>query len=213
MTLDEIKKFLDENKTKPEIKSFLDSLSGVSNVKAYLENNDEGKKLLQSLTDAKVTQGIETFKKNNLDKLVEAKFNELHPPETTEQKRIRELEIKFNESESANKLEKLRNKALTILTSKNIKPDVLDVLVLGDDETALTANLEKFTAFLDAAVSEAVKNKFKENGREDRTGENNNSGYDGANPWKKETFNLTQQGKLIREKPEVAKILKAEAGY
>lgn len=33
-----------------------------------------------------------------------------------------------------------------------------------------------------------------------------------VNPWKAETFNLTEQGRLIREKPELAKQLKAAAG-
>ncbi len=32
------------------------------------------------------------------------------------------------------------------------------------------------------------------------------------NPWKKETFNLTKQGEIVREDPELAARLKAEAG-
>lgn len=32
------------------------------------------------------------------------------------------------------------------------------------------------------------------------------------NPWKKETLNLTMQGKIVRDNPELAKRLKAEAG-
>ncbi len=32
------------------------------------------------------------------------------------------------------------------------------------------------------------------------------------NPWKPETFNLTEQGRLLREKPELARRLMAEAG-
>lgn len=33
----------------------------------------------------------------------------------------------------------------------------------------------------------------------------------GKNPWKKETFNLTEQGKILRENPELAKQLQAAA--
>ncbi|GIQ70753.1 hypothetical protein DUZ99_02045 [Xylanibacillus composti] len=33
-----------------------------------------------------------------------------------------------------------------------------------------------------------------------------------VNPWKQETFNLTEQGRLLREKPELAKQLKTAAG-
>jgi hypothetical protein len=33
-----------------------------------------------------------------------------------------------------------------------------------------------------------------------------------ANPWKKETWNLTMQGKILREDPAKATRMKAEAG-
>ncbi|MGG1554991.1 phage scaffolding protein [Paenibacillus ferrarius] len=33
-----------------------------------------------------------------------------------------------------------------------------------------------------------------------------------VNPWKKDTFNLTEQGRLLREKPDLAKQLQAAAG-
>ena len=38
-----------------------------------------------------------------------------------------------------------------------------------------------------------------------------NSSAGGKNPWKKETFNLTEQGKILREDPELAKQLQAAA--
>lgn len=37
-------------------------------------------------------------------------------------------------------------------------------------------------------------------------------GPSAGNPWKKETFNLTEQGKITRESPDLAKRLRAEAG-
>lgn len=41
---------------------------------------------------------------------------------------------------------------------------------------------------------------------------NRGGGQHGNNPWKKETFNLSQQGRILRESPELAERLKAEAG-
>jgi len=35
--------------------------------------------------------------------------------------------------------------------------------------------------------------------------------YKGKNPWSKETFNLTEQGKISKENPELAKVLKSQA--
>jgi len=45
-------------------------------------------------------------------------------------------------------------------------------------------------------------------------GGTNPPGAGGAevNPWKKDTFNLTQQAKILRENPALAARLKAEAG-
>lgn len=45
-----------------------------------------------------------------------------------------------------------------------------------------------------------------------RTPQNNGgSAFAGKNPWKKETFNLTEQGRIIKEDPELAKQLQAAA--
>lgn len=41
---------------------------------------------------------------------------------------------------------------------------------------------------------------------------NPGGGQNGNNPWKKESFNLSRQGQILRESPELAERLKAEAG-
>lgn len=41
---------------------------------------------------------------------------------------------------------------------------------------------------------------------------NNGSSNLGINPWKKESFNLTEQGKIFKENPEMAKSLMSQAG-
>lgn len=43
------------------------------------------------------------------------------------------------------------------------------------------------------------------------TGSGGGSGSGHANPWKKETFNITEQGRITRENPDLAKRLKAAA--
>ena len=44
------------------------------------------------------------------------------------------------------------------------------------------------------------------------TGGNNNGGSAANNPWKKETFNLTEQGKIVKSDPTLAASLKKAAG-
>jgi NH3-dependent NAD+ synthetase len=62
-----------------------------SGIKDFLENSEDGKKLLQSLSDNRVTRGIDTWKQNNLDKLVEEEIGKRFPPETEEKKETSRL--------------------------------------------------------------------------------------------------------------------------
>jgi len=82
----------------------------------------------------------------------------------------------------------------------------VDKLILNDDET-FTGLEEQITKlketdeylFGDVTVSGTGK---PEEGKPD---------YKGKNPWSKDTFNLTEQGKILKENPELAKVLQSQA--
>ena len=57
----------DEQKTTPEL--------NVETVKAFLESSEEGKKFIQSYSDAKVTKALKTYETETLPKLVDKKVN------------------------------------------------------------------------------------------------------------------------------------------
>lgn len=48
-------------------------------------------------------------------------------------------------------------------------------------------------------------------GRKPHVPDGNPTGYEGPNPWKKDSFNLTKQAQLLKEDPELAKQLQAQA--
>lgn len=50
---------------------------------------DEGKKFMQPLLDRHFTKGLETWKANNLEKLVNEKYEQLHPTDPREQEILR----------------------------------------------------------------------------------------------------------------------------
>ena len=212
MNLDEIKAYLKANGSSPEVIAFLATLGAVTSdsARVYLETTDDGKRLATSLTDQRVSQGIATFKANNLAGLVSAEYTRLHPDETVEQKRIRILEQKLEESERKTNLAGLKAKALSVISGKKINAEVLELLSIGDSEEAVNTNVAKFIAVFDAAVTEQVNAKFKENGRIVITNDST-SEYKGKNPFMKEHFNLTEQAKLSVEQPELAKQLRAFA--
>ena len=88
-------KFLKDNAGDKAVQEYLAGLKAldVNSVKAFI-NTEDGKKIVQPLIDAQVQKGIETyktnFKTNELDSLVEKKYNELHPAETETEKQLRD---------------------------------------------------------------------------------------------------------------------------
>ena len=70
-------------------------------------------------------------------------------------------------------------------------------------------NLATLESAWNNAKKSIVDQQFKDNGR--KPVQTLATGYTGKNPWKKETFNLTEQARIIKENPELAKQLQAAA--
>ncbi|MEK4378923.1 MULTISPECIES: DUF4355 domain-containing protein [Bacillus] len=171
-TLDEVKKFLEENKENEEVKSYLNELSAVSadKVNGFLDT-EEGKRLIQPRLDSHFTKGLDTWKSNNLDALVDAKVKELYPEETEEQKRIRKLEKELKDQKTAAQREKLLNKAVSYASEKQLPTDVVEFFI-GEDEESTMKNLGAFEEKYNTALQKAIESKFQENGRDVQSGSN-----------------------------------------
>ncbi|MCY7971042.1 DUF4355 domain-containing protein [Bacillus spizizenii] len=171
-TLEEVKKFLEENKENEEVKSYLNELSAVSadKVNGFLDT-EEGKRLIQPRLDSHFTKGLETWKANNLDALVDVKVKELYPEETEEQKRIRKLEKELEDQKIAAQREKLLNKAVSYASEKQLPADVVEFFI-GEDEESTMKNLGAFEEKYNAALQKAIETKFQENGRDVQSGSN-----------------------------------------
>ncbi|WP_044445068.1 DUF4355 domain-containing protein [Bacillus spizizenii] len=171
-TLEEVKKFLEENKENEEVKSYLNELSAVSadKVNGFLDT-EEGKRLIQPRLDSHFTKGLETWKANNLEALVDAKVKELYPEETEEQKRIRKLEKELEDQRTAAQREKLLNKAVSYASEKQLPADVVEFFI-GEDEESTMKNLGAFEEKYNAALQKAIETKFQENGRDVQSGSN-----------------------------------------
>ena len=81
--------------------------------------------------------------------------------------------------------------------------------VMGEDEDEIKSKVASFKELFDKAVAAEVSKRFKDNGRTPKQSSNLNGG---RNPYKAETFNLTEQMSLETTNPELAKKLQAEAG-
>lgn len=177
-TLEDVKKFLEENKENEDVKSYLNELSAVSadKVNGFLDT-EEGKRLIQPRLDSHFTKGLDTWKANNLDALVDAKVKELYPEETEEQKRIRKLEKELEDQKTAAQREKLLNKAVSYASEKQLPADVAEFFI-GEDEESTMKNLGAFEEKYNAALQKAIESKFQENGRDVQSGSNEPTNQD-----------------------------------
>ena len=82
-------------------------------------------------------------------------------------------------------------------------------LVMGEDEDAISENVSALKKLVDSLVAVEVDKAFKSTGRVPGKGK---SGGTQNNPFSKDTYNLTEQMRLLQENPELAEQLKMEAG-
>lgn len=142
--------------------------------------------------------------------------------------KLTDEELKKIEDEEREKALAEREKALAdrenrLYAIKSIKEAGLDdgsdmsmslvEFVMGADETEIDGKVQSFKELFNKAVDKAVdaevKRRFKESGYTPKKGDNLNGG---VNPWKDETFNLTEQIRITNTNPELAAKLKAAAG-
>jgi hypothetical protein len=208
MNWEEVKKFIEDNQNNQEVHNYLRGLYLTPESVVSFLDTPEGKKLLQPRLDQHFTKGLETWKEKTLPSLLDEEIKKRFPGETEEQKRLRKLEEELEKERQARIKSELINKATTLATQKGLPVELVAYFV-GQDEESTTNNLTALENIWQQNLQKAVEEKFKESGRSPNQGGGGGSGQ--INPWKKETFNLTEQGRLLRDNPELARQLMAQA--
>ncbi|MCP1355082.1 DUF4355 domain-containing protein [Aneurinibacillus migulanus] len=166
MNLEEIKQFLNDNKDNPEVKTYLDELAKPTKegVEGYLKTY-EGQKVMQPHLDKHFTKGLETWKQNNLEKLIDEEVQKRNPQKTPEQIELEKLRKEIEDERKSRTRQELVNKALKVAKEKNLPDGVIDFFIADDEENTLK-NLETLEKVYSEAVQKAVDSKFKEHGRD-----------------------------------------------
>lgn len=178
-------------------------------VKTYTE--DEVKKMVQAEADRMTTKGLQTAREKweaeQAEKLKQAKeLAELSAEERAKKEFELERESFLKEKAEIIK-ERLTLQTEKDLISKGLPPDFASMLVAENPEVTLkNINMfeQKFRAALEVAIDERVKGRTPTKG--------SNDGDKVFNPWAKETFNLTEQGKILKEDPVLAERLRKSVG-
>lgn len=178
---------------------------------------------------------VNTFDEEKLEKLIQAKVDRLTARlgkekadlqkevdklkrEKLSDEEIKQLEISEKEKALAERERALLDKENRLYAIKAIKAAQLDDgsdkslelvdFVMSDDTETIDKRVKAFGDLVRKLVTAEVDKKFKSNGRIPNTG---SSGGGNNNPFSKESFNLTEQMRILSENPELAKQLQATA--
>ena len=150
---------IDENADIDEIilgNGFAKPITDVEGLNKLLESD----KSLQGLFDKKVTTGIENFKKNGMQKLIEAEvLKRTGKNETPEQKEIRELKERLDKADKEKAKAEMISKYKDVLAEKKIPSNMIDFLLAQDDETT-GANIELFENSMKQYIETGIKEKL-----------------------------------------------------
>ena len=178
MELKEVQEYIKANAEKPEVQNYIKGFVTPDGVKAFIDS-DEGMKLLQPKLDQYFTKGLETWKTNNLTKIVDEQVNkvvlEKYPKETEEQKRLHKLETDLANETSKRQKAEMYNQAIQEAAKRNISPELIEHF-LGNDIDSTRANLSKFEEYLNARDKKTVDGIFKQYGRLPDKGQVDNAG-------------------------------------
>lgn len=166
MDLQEVKTYLETNSQDAAVVEYLSELKKPTAevVNSYLDSQ-EGVKLLQPRLDSHFSKGLQTWKDNNLSKLIDEEVAKRNPGETPEQKEIRELKAQLEQDKAERLKEKLTNVAMKKADELGLPLDLVQHFI-GADEDSTNSNLENFHSAFQTAIKTQVDSKFKQNGRD-----------------------------------------------
>lgn len=203
MNIEEIKNFIESNKDSEEVKGLLSTYQTpitLDTVKSYLEKEADGIAFLQSYTDKKVTQGITSYKQNNLQKLIEEEIAKRNPQKSAEQIKMEELQREIAAMKKESALKDLKLKFTDELVSKNML-GFSDYLLTGEDEETVKNNIAKFEELLNPLVNNLVDERLKASSKVPPKGDKKPNGIMTRDEFRK--LNLYQQQKLKSENPSL----------
>ncbi|WP_129599526.1 DUF4355 domain-containing protein [Anaerophilus nitritogenes] len=179
MELKDVKEFLDENKEDEDVKKFVGGLINLDLIKSVANEDKDVRSWLDSEKDKHSSKSLDTWKSNNLEKLLDEEIKKRFPdkdPKDTELEKMK-AEIEKIKAESVRK--ELTNKAIKIATEKKLPVSLVDFLIANDEETTLK-NLGVLEETLKTTVQGAVEEKIKGNDYKppkDEKEENNSSNF------------------------------------
>lgn len=189
------------------VKALINSGLTLDNFKSKLEADSDFKSFMDSEKDKHSKKAFETWKANHLQELVNEEYKKQHPEADPKDTELANMKAEIEQMKKEKLKEILTNKALKFATEKKLPVDLID-FVIGADEEATKQNLDTLAAIFSKHDEVLKAQMLKDNTYIPPKGGGTETTQ---NPWSKEHYNLTMQGKILRENPELAKKYIVEA--
>jgi arsenate reductase-like glutaredoxin family protein len=162
MNFEEVKAFLEQNKDNQEVKAYLQGLNQltIEGVQKFLNENPDAKKWFDSEKDRHFSKGLETWKTNNLSKLIDEEIKRRFPEKDEKDIELAKLRQEFEKMKQEALRKDLTNKALKIAQEKGLPTEIIDYFV-GEDEKTTNDNLMKLERIFNDAVNNIVQQRLK----------------------------------------------------
>ncbi|MBY6797085.1 DUF4355 domain-containing protein [Clostridium botulinum] len=161
----ELIKDIEDDKDVDEILStseLANKFGGLDTFKQKINTDKDFKSYIDSLKDTHLNKGLDTWKANNLQNLIDEKIKELYPEDDPKDLELKKLQQEMENMKKEKIKEQLTNKALKIATEKGLPTDLVDYFI-GQDEETTNKNLETLEKVFTDKLETTVKERLKDN--------------------------------------------------
>jgi len=160
MTFAEIIAAMKQFETTDDYKKFVDGLFTPERVKAFLDT-EAGQKAMQPYIDKQSAKGLETWKTNNLQGLIDAEIKKRFPDADPKDVKLGEMEAKIAALEKEAARKELLIKAQAVATEKKLPVSLVNYFI-GEDEKQTTENIGVLEKAFTEAISASVDARLKQ---------------------------------------------------
>lgn len=202
MNIEEVKNFINDNKESEDVKSYLQDLNkvNVEGIEKYVTEDEEGKKWFDSVKDKHFNKALDTWKSNNLTKLIDDEVKKKFPSKDEKDIEVDNLKVEIEKMKQEKLHEVLTSKAIKIASDKNLPLNLVDFFI-AQDEDATVNNLKVLEESFNKEVQKAVEKRLKNEGY-------NPPKYTSGNTLTLETIKNMSQAEINNNWDKVKEILK-----
>ena len=148
---------LDTLKEQEEIKGLIKPFDvneiTLEDFKKAIADNKEIRGYYASEKDRAVSKGIETFKSNNLQKLIDEELKKKSNEGLSEEAiQLKELQAKFEALEKEKTISELKGKYTKLLVEKGLNAELID-FVFNEDEEIFNSNVDKINSIIENSIN------------------------------------------------------------